>query len=96
MATSKLTLSVEQGFIDKAKRYASKHHTSVSKVFTDLMNQAFEKDIANEEDPFLKKLRAYEIPEDIKSLTGILKGKYPDNMDYKDMKYEYLKEKYDL
>jgi len=37
-----------------------------------------------------------EIPDDIKFLTGILKGKYPDDMDYKDMKYEYLKEKYDL
>jgi len=59
MATSKLTLSVEQGFIDKAKRYASKHHTSVSKVFTDLMNQAFEKDIAIEEDTILIKLREH-------------------------------------
>jgi hypothetical protein len=40
-----------------------------------------------EEDPIKEKYKNTEIPERIKQLTGILKGKYPDDMDYKDMKY---------
>jgi len=47
-------------------------------------------------DPFLEKIKKIKISDDLKSLTGILKGAYPDDMDYKDMKYEYLKEKYGL
>ena len=50
----------------------------------------------NKKDPLLEKLKTYVIPDEVKALTGILKGKYPDDMDYKDMKYEYLKEKYGL
>lgn len=96
MATTKLTLSVEQSFVDKAKRYASKHHTSVSKLFSELLDKAIDNDATEEVDPFWEKLNSIEISPEIKSLTGILKGKYPDNMDYKDMKYEYLKEKYGL
>jgi hypothetical protein len=96
MASTKLTLSVEEAFVNKAKRYAAKHKTSLSKLFSEFVNEKITEDQLTEEDPFLKKIRAIKISEDIKSLTGILKGKYPDDMDYKDMKYEYLKEKHGL
>ncbi len=39
MAASKLTLSIDSELIDKAKNYASKHHTSVSKLFSDFVNK---------------------------------------------------------
>lgn len=44
----------------------------------------------------LGKFKDNPIHPDILALTGILKGKYPDDMDYKGMKYEYLKKKYNL
>ncbi len=49
-----------------------------------------------QEDHFVKRLREMEIPDDIKALTGILKGKVSTNINLGDAKYEYLKEKYDL
>jgi uncharacterized protein DUF6364 len=96
MATTKLTLSVETGSLPLVKKYARRNHTSVSKLVQKLFDGIAKEEAQNQDDPFLKKLREMEIPDDIKALTGILKGKYPDNMDYKDMKYEYLKEKYGL
>ena len=48
------------------------------------------------EDPLLEKLKHIELSDNIIALSGVLKGKYPDDMDYKDMKYEYLKDKYGL
>lgn len=100
MASTKLTLSVDEAFVDKAKRYASKHKTSLSKLFSEFINEKIVADETAEEDPFLKKIRQIEIPEDIKSLTGILKGVIPDDVDAKEAlreaKYEYLKEKYGL
>lgn len=47
-------------------------------------------------DPLLEKLKTVELSDEIKALTGVLKGKYPDDADIKDLKYEYLKEKYNL
>ena len=94
MATSKLTLSVQSDTIERAKQYARRNHTSLSKIVQKLLN-----DIAREEvkeDPLLKKYKDTKFPDWITELTGVLKGKYPEDMDYKDMKYEYLKEKYDL
>jgi hypothetical protein len=94
MENTKLTLSVDKDTIQLAKEIAADDHISVSKLFKTLINEIAKK--RKKKDPLLEKLKAYEIPDDIKSLTGVLKGKYPDDMDYKDMKYEYLKEKYDL
>jgi hypothetical protein len=94
MATTKLTLSIDKDTIQMAKELASDDHISVSKLFKTLIADLAKK--RKKKDPLLEKLSSYEVPDDIKSLTGILKGKYPDNMDYKDMKYEYLKGKYDL
>ena len=94
MATVKLTLSVEPDKIEKAKRYASRHHTSISKLFSDFISDLTQKD--ETEAPFLKKLKEIEISDEINALTGILKGKVPDDINLWDAKYEYLKEKYDL
>jgi hypothetical protein len=94
MAYSKLTLSMEPEFIEMAKGYAAENNISVSKLFKD-----FIKDVSKKEhitDPLLEKLKNMEIPDDIKSLTGILKGKYPPGTSYDDMKYEYFKDRYGL
>ncbi|RYY34522.1 MAG: hypothetical protein EOP46_13150 [Sphingobacteriaceae bacterium] len=95
METTKLTLSVKADKIERAKKYAKEHHTSVSKLFDKFLDGIIPAE-KEEDDPLLQKLKTMEIPEEIKSLTGILKGKYPDNFDYRDAKYEYLKEKYGL
>lgn len=94
MANSKLTLSVEAGTIEKAKIYAKRQHISLSKLFTHFVEEITNNDHKN--DLLFKKIKETEIPENIKSLTGILKGKAPENFDYKTTKYEYLKEKYGL
>ena len=93
---AKLTLSIEPDKIEKAKRYAYKHHTSISKIVSDFLADITKKDEIDEEDPFIKKLRQIEIPAEVKALSGILKGKVPDDINLWDAKYEYLKEKYDL
>jgi hypothetical protein len=94
MAASKLTLSADKATIELAKSLASEDNISVSKLFKGLLNDFAKK--KKKKDPLLEKLKTYEIPEEVKALSGILKGKYPDDMDYKDMKYEYLKEKHGL
>ena len=94
MATVKLTLSVDKDTIQTAKRVALESNMSVSKLFKKLMTEVDKK--KGKKDSLLEKLKSYEIPDDIKSLTGILKGKFPDDIDYKQIRYEYLKEKYDL
>jgi Family of unknown function (DUF6364) len=93
---AKLTLSIEPDKIEKAKIYAHKHHTSISKIVSDFLADITKKDEVDEEDPFIKKLRQIEISDEIKALAGILKGKVPDDINLWDAKYEYLKEKYDL
>jgi len=94
MENTKLTLSVDKDTIQLAKIIASENNVSVSKLFKTLINEVAKK--RDKRDTLLEKLKTYEVPDDIKLLTGILKGKYPENMDYKDMKYEYLKTKHDL
>lgn len=98
MASTKLTLSVEEAFVDKAKRYAAKHKTSLSKLFSEFVNEKIGEDQATEEDPFLAKLNKIEISDKVKSLTGILKVNIPADADLKQLaskaRYEYLEKKY--
>lgn len=94
MATIKLTLSSDEETVELAKRIAANNKMSVSKLFKNLINDFSKKQI--KKDPLLEKYEKIEFSDDIIALRGILKGKYPDDMNYKDMKYEYLKEKYDL
>jgi len=96
MANNKLTLSVEPDLVTKAKEYAVKHHTSLSRVVSNLLNQAIEEDQAKENDPFFEKLKKIEISDKIKALTGVIKGDFPDQIDLWEVKYEYLKDKYEL
>jgi hypothetical protein len=92
---AKLTLSVEPDKIAKAKRYASKHHTSISKIFSEFISGVTEKE-ETEEDPFLTRLKNEPVSPEIEALRGILQGKVADDINLWDAKYEYLKEKYDL
>jgi hypothetical protein len=94
MGASKLTLSADKDTIELAKTIASEDNISVSKLFKTLINEVAKK--RKKKDPLLEKYKNVKISDNILSLTGVLKGKYPDDMDYKDMKYEYLKDKHGL
>ncbi|MDP9046710.1 MAG: DUF6364 family protein [Bacteroidota bacterium] len=94
MGQSKLTLSMEPEIIEKAKIYAAENNISVSKLVKNLLKDTLKK--GAKKDPILEKFKDTIISPEILALTGILKGKYPEDMDYRDMKYEYLKEKYGL
>jgi len=95
MAATKLTLSVKEESLPLVKKYAKRQHTSVSKLVQNLFDDivAKEKEYTS---PILERYKNVEISDDIKALSGILKGKYPDDITIWDAKYEYLKEKYDL
>lgn len=93
MAT-KLTLSADKQTVELAKRIASEDNISVSKLFKQLLNDFSKK--RKKEDPLLERYKTMEISEDIRSLRGILKGKVPEDVDYKDLKWEYLKERHGL
>ena len=86
MATTKLTLSMEPEVVYRAKQYAKKRHISLSKLIQDYLDQLskHKPDPDNEIDP------------DILELTGILKGKIPDDIDLKEERYQYLKRKHGL
>lgn len=94
MATTKLTLSADQDTIRLAKTIASEDNISVSKLFKQLLNDFSKK--RKKEDPLLERYKNMEISEDVKALRGILKGKVPEDIDYKDLKWEYLKERHGL
>ncbi len=85
---------MEPEYIEMAKTYAAKHNISVSKLFKSFVKEKLAAEPMT--DPLLEKYKDVKISDKILSLSGILKGKYPDDMDYKDMRYEYLKDKYGL
>ncbi len=95
MESTKLTLSVKSDSIFLIKNYAKRQHTSVSKLVQQFFDSIVEKE-KDQENSLLEKYKDLPISDDIKSLSGILKGKYPDDVNLWDAKYEYLKEKYDL
>jgi len=86
MATTKLTLSMEPEVVYRAKQYAKKRHISLSKLIQDYLDQLSK----HKPDP------DNEIDSDILELTGILKGKIPDDIDLKEERYQYLKRKHGL
>jgi len=94
MAASKLTLSADKDTIRLAKTIAAEDNVSVSKLFKTLINEVAKK--RKKKDPILEKYKDVKLSDDILFLTGILKGKVPDDVNYKDLKYEYLKDKYGL
>ena len=90
----KLTLSSDEETVELAKRIAANNKISVSKLFKKLITEFSKKQV--KKDPLLERYEQIEFSDEIKALRGVLKGKYPDDMDYKDMKYEYFKDKYGL
>lgn len=78
---TKLTLSLEQQVIERAKAYAKKRGTSLSKLVQELL---MEKTEALNED--------VEVPEEFKGVFGSVK--LPEDFDYKKEKAKYLREKY--
>ncbi|HUH32592.1 MAG TPA: DUF6364 family protein [Daejeonella sp.] len=89
MATTKLTLSMEPEIVNRAKLYAKKRQISLSKLIQDFLEQAIKSDNLKEDEEL-------NIPDDIKSLVGILKGPGISKKQLKEMKYEYLRDKYGL
>jgi hypothetical protein len=47
-------------------------------------------------DLILDKFKDLEISPDILALRGIIKGKYPDDFDYREARYNHLNKKHDL
>ncbi len=86
MGTTKLTLSMEPEVVYRAKKYAKNRNISLSRLIQDYLDQLSEH----------KPEADSSINPDILELTGILKGKIPDDIDLKEEKYQYLKQKYDL
>lgn len=79
--TTKLTLSIDNKKIEKAKRISKKRGRSVSKLFEDFIDDLDKKE---------KKEGL-----DINKIIGAF-GKEPKNFDFDKVKWEYLKEKHGL
>jgi len=94
MATTKLTLSVDRDTIDLAKQLASENNISVSRLFKKLIREFPKKTKVT--DPILEKYKDVEIPAWIKDLSVKTKIDLQANVNYKDLKYKYLKENYKL
>ena len=94
MATVKLTLSVDRDTIDLAKTLASENNVSVSRLFKKLINELPRK--SKTKDFIFEKYKTEDIPAWIKDLSIKQKIDLPADVNYKDLKYEYLKEKYGL
>jgi len=79
----KLTLSLDQSVIAKAKSYAKRNKTSLSKMI-----EAYFDSLTNNE------IIENEIPNSplVESLCGVIE--LPDGIDYKEAKAKYLLEKY--
>lgn len=91
MAQSKLTLSMEPEIIEMAKSYAAKNKISVSKLVKNLITEVSRK--SAKKDPFLEKLKSEAISPQILALSGILKGKCPEDVDYREAYREHQMEK---
>ena len=89
MATSKLTLSIEAKTIEKAKVYAKKQHTSLSKLI-----QKYLQNISEKETEQSVAKSSGELPQWIKDLT--LSDKPTPDFDHKTAYGKHLEEKYGL
>lgn len=82
--TTKLTLSVNSKIISKAKKYAKKRGTSVSKIFEDHIESLTGSEPDHNNDPLAS----------LKRLRGIAKNAIPEDVNYKDLISDILTEKY--
>ena len=79
----KLTLSLDKKVIEKAKEFARKHQTSLSRM----VESYFESLTSGEDDDFEVKVTPL-----VESLCGVIE--LPDDFDYKKRRTEYLSEKH--
>lgn len=80
--TTKLTLSIDKQTIDRAKLLSSITGKSISKMVEEYLNTIAEKSGIN--------------GSATDRLSGILKDKMPADLDWKQVKADYLKKKYAL
>jgi hypothetical protein len=79
----KLTLSLNQTVIEKAKNYAKKNKTSLSKMIESYFDSLTNNEFDENETP---------ISPLVESLCGVIE--LPEGFDYKEAKAKYLLEKY--
>jgi hypothetical protein len=80
--TRKLTLSINEQTVQKAKRISRKRGKSISKIVEEYLNSITEKEEQKESL--------------VKKSSGVLKGKVSANLDWKKTKADYLKKKYGI
>ena len=80
--TTKLTLSIEEHTIEKAKILSLKRGKSISKMVQEYLDSITDKDE--------NKASA------VDKLSGVLKNKVPANIEWKKTKTDYLKKKHGL
>ena len=85
---TKLTLNLDKRVINKAKTYAKKQGRSLSDLIETYLKVLTSGEKIDEEELMSK------ISPEIRSLVGILKSKYPKDINYKDIVSDYLTEKY--
>ncbi|RVU23432.1 hypothetical protein EOJ36_10140 [Sandaracinomonas limnophila] len=78
--TTKLTLSVEQSIIEKAKIYAKQTGRSLSEIIQNYLEQLVDESEVNE------------IPTDLNKLIGVIK--LPKNFDEKNELQDYFESKH--
>ncbi len=81
--TTRISITVKESNAKKARAYAAKNHTSVSKLVDDYLSQ-----LSNPKQKFKKTASFTE------QYAGILSGQIPE--DITALKDEYLKEKYGI
>ncbi len=80
---TKLTLSLNNEIIIRAKAYAKENHTSLSQLLENYLSALTRKENAVEEE---------QISPLVKSLSGVLR--LPEDYDYKNDRTQYLDQKY--
>lgn len=80
--TRKLTLSINEKTVEKARRISRRRGKSISRMVEEYLDSISEKKDQGESL--------------VKQSSGILKGRVPANLDWKTTKAGYLKKKYGL
>lgn len=80
---TKLTLSIDEAVIKRAKTFVRKNHTSLSQVIENYLSELTRKEKSTDNDS---------ISPLVKGLSGVLQ--LPDNYDFKKDKTAHLQEKY--
>ncbi len=79
----KLTLRLDKEVIEKAKEFAKRHQTSLSRIVESYFESLTSEEVDESE---------IEVTPLVDSLCGVIE--LPDNFDYKNQRTEYLSEKH--